>query len=138
MTTRSAIVTGGASGLGAATANRLRAEGLTVTTLDLAGASAGADVSLDVSLIADVAVWRAANGIHPQDRRPTGPEQLQTTLAESQQRLDRALSNASDDPVSLDRRHEIASGTFKDRRQRQRYDGAQPSEVRRSPSGPAR
>ena len=48
MIPRAAIVTGGASGLGAATANRLRAEGLTVTTLDLAGASAGADVSVDV------------------------------------------------------------------------------------------
>ena len=44
MISRAAIVTGGASGLGAATANRLRAEGLTVTTLDLAGA----DVSVDV------------------------------------------------------------------------------------------
>jgi conjugative relaxase-like TrwC/TraI family protein len=93
---------------------------------------------LDVSLIADVAVWRAANGIHPQDRRPTGPEQIQTTLAESQKRLDRALSNASDDPVSLDRRHEIASETFKDRQRRQQYDWAQPPEVRQSPSGPAR
>ena len=93
---------------------------------------------LDVSLIADVAVWRAANGIHPQDRRPTGPEQLQTTLAECQKRLDRALAHASDDPVNLDRRHELTSGTFKDRRQRQRYDGAKPSEIRQSPSGPAR
>jgi 3-oxoacyl-[acyl-carrier protein] reductase len=45
MIPRAAIVTGGASGLGAATANRLRAEGLTVTTLDLAGA----DVSVDVT-----------------------------------------------------------------------------------------
>ena len=45
MIPRAAIVTGGASGLGAATANRLRAEGLIVTTLDLAGA----DVSVDVT-----------------------------------------------------------------------------------------
>ena len=34
---RTALVTGGASGLGAATAARLRAEGLAVTTLDVSG-----------------------------------------------------------------------------------------------------
>jgi len=33
--TRNALVTGGASGLRAASAARLRAEGLTVTTLDV-------------------------------------------------------------------------------------------------------
>ncbi|HEX3206093.1 MAG TPA: SDR family NAD(P)-dependent oxidoreductase [Propionibacteriaceae bacterium] len=43
--TKTAIVTGGASGLGAATAARLRAEGLTVTTLDLAGADVAVDVT---------------------------------------------------------------------------------------------
>ena len=36
---RTALVTGGASGLGAASAARLRADGLTVTTLDLSGAA---------------------------------------------------------------------------------------------------
>lgn len=41
-----ALVTGGASGLGAASAVRLRAEGLTVTTLDVSGA---ADVTADVT-----------------------------------------------------------------------------------------
>jgi len=44
--TRTALVTGGASGLGAATAARLRAEGLTVTTLDVSGP---ADVVADVT-----------------------------------------------------------------------------------------
>jgi 2-dehydro-3-deoxy-L-rhamnonate dehydrogenase (NAD+) len=43
--TRTALVTGGASGLGAATAERLRAEGLKVTTLDLRGADVTADVT---------------------------------------------------------------------------------------------
>jgi len=42
---RTALVTGGASGLGAAAAERLRADGLTVTTLDLSGADASADVT---------------------------------------------------------------------------------------------
>jgi NAD(P)-dependent dehydrogenase (short-subunit alcohol dehydrogenase family) len=44
-TTRTALVTGGASGIGAATAERLRADGLTVTTLDLRGADVTADVT---------------------------------------------------------------------------------------------
>jgi 2-dehydro-3-deoxy-L-rhamnonate dehydrogenase (NAD+) len=43
--TRTALVTGGASGLGAATAERLRAEGLEVTTLDLSDADVSADVT---------------------------------------------------------------------------------------------
>ena len=43
---RTALVTGGASGLGAASAARLRAEGLTVTTLDVSGP---ADVTADVT-----------------------------------------------------------------------------------------
>jgi NAD(P)-dependent dehydrogenase (short-subunit alcohol dehydrogenase family) len=43
---RRAVITGGASGLGAAAAERLRAEGLTVTTLDLAP---GADLTVDVT-----------------------------------------------------------------------------------------
>jgi len=43
---RTAVVTGGASGLGAATAARLREEGLRVVTLDVAG---GADELVDVT-----------------------------------------------------------------------------------------
>jgi 2-dehydro-3-deoxy-L-rhamnonate dehydrogenase (NAD+) len=44
-TIRTALVTGGASGLGAAAAERLRADGLTVITLDLAGGDVAADVT---------------------------------------------------------------------------------------------
>jgi 2-dehydro-3-deoxy-L-rhamnonate dehydrogenase (NAD+) len=44
-TTRTALVTGGARGLGAAAAERLRADGLKVTTLDLRGADITADVT---------------------------------------------------------------------------------------------
>jgi 2-dehydro-3-deoxy-L-rhamnonate dehydrogenase (NAD+) len=49
-TIRTALVTGGASGLGAATAERLRTDGLTVTTLDLAGADITADVTDETAL----------------------------------------------------------------------------------------
>ncbi len=59
---RTVLVTGGASGLGAATAARLRAEGLAVTTLDVRGP---ADVITDVT---DEAVLRrAAAEIGPVD-----------------------------------------------------------------------
>jgi 2-dehydro-3-deoxy-L-rhamnonate dehydrogenase (NAD+) len=54
-TSRTALVTGGASGLGAATAKRLRGDGLAVTTVDLAGADVNADVTDEqaLQLVAD-------------------------------------------------------------------------------------
>jgi 2-dehydro-3-deoxy-L-rhamnonate dehydrogenase (NAD+) len=63
--TRTALVTGGASGLGAASAQRLRAEGLTVTTLDLASAGGPADVRADVT--DEQALRRVASEIGPID-----------------------------------------------------------------------
>jgi hypothetical protein len=44
------------------------------------------------ALIGEVAVWRAANGIDPQDRRPTGAGQLQAVSALWQQNLDRDVA----------------------------------------------
>jgi len=60
-TTRTALVTGGASGLGAAAAKRLRAEGLQVTTLDLINADVTADVADEPTLL------RVAGQIGPVD-----------------------------------------------------------------------
>lgn len=60
--THRALVTGGASGLGAASANRLRAAGLEVVTVDL---GPGADVTLDIT--DDVALAAAAAEIGPID-----------------------------------------------------------------------
>jgi len=60
-TTRTALVTGGASGLGAAAATRLRAEGLQVTTLDLLNADVTADVADEQALL------RVAGQIGPVD-----------------------------------------------------------------------
>ncbi|WP_330293012.1 SDR family NAD(P)-dependent oxidoreductase [Streptomyces sp. NBC_00576] len=62
-TVRSALVTGGAGGLGAATAERLRADGVQVTTLDLT--PDGADVRADVT--DEGALRRVAAEIGPVD-----------------------------------------------------------------------
>jgi len=59
---RTALVTGGASGLGAASAARLRADGLTVTTLDLSGP---ADTTADVT--DEAALREVADRIGPVD-----------------------------------------------------------------------
>jgi 3-oxoacyl-[acyl-carrier protein] reductase len=59
---RTALVTGGASGLGAASAARLRADGLTVITLDLSGP---ADVTADVT--DEAALRQVAGQIGPVD-----------------------------------------------------------------------
>ena len=88
-TTRTALVTGGGSGLGAATAERLRAEGLTVITLDLSGADVTADVT------DEEAVQQVAKEIGPVDvlvnsAGIVGPNEplLETTVAEWRRVLD--------------------------------------------------
>jgi hypothetical protein len=47
-------------------------------------------------LIGEIAVWRAANGINPQDPRPTGGTQLETLPALWKQHLDRDVARAAD------------------------------------------
>jgi len=59
---RTALITGGARGLGAATADRLRHDGIRVVTLDIAG---DADVIVDIT--DEAAFARAAETIGPVD-----------------------------------------------------------------------
>jgi ATP-dependent exoDNAse (exonuclease V) alpha subunit len=47
------------------------------------------------ALLGEVAVWRAAVGVDPQDRRPTGAGQLQAASTLWQQNLDRAVALCS-------------------------------------------
>ena len=51
------------------------------------------------ALIGEIAVWRAANGINPQDPRPTGGSQLETLPALWKQRLDRDIARATYPPA---------------------------------------
>ena len=51
------------------------------------------------ALIGEIAVWRAANGIDPQDPRPTGGTQLETLPALWKQRLDRDIARATYPPA---------------------------------------
>jgi conjugative relaxase-like TrwC/TraI family protein len=48
------------------------------------------------ALVGEIAVWRAANGINPQDLRPTGGDQLETARALWKQRLDRQIARSTD------------------------------------------
>jgi conjugative relaxase-like TrwC/TraI family protein len=50
----------------------------------------------NTALIGEIAVWRAANGIRPQDPRPTGGTQLETLPALWKQRLDRHIAHSAD------------------------------------------
>jgi hypothetical protein len=52
--------------------------------------------SQPTALVGEIAVWRAANGINPQDPRPTGGAQLETLPALWKQRLDRDIARATD------------------------------------------
>jgi AAA domain len=48
------------------------------------------------ALIGEIAVWRAANGINPQDPRPTGGTHLETLPALWKQHLDRQIARSAD------------------------------------------
>jgi hypothetical protein len=54
---------------------------------------------LNAAIIGEVAVWRAANGINPQDPRPTGGGQVEIASALWKQRLDRHIAHATYPPA---------------------------------------
>jgi conjugative relaxase-like TrwC/TraI family protein len=57
---------------------------------------AAAGIRPSTALIGEIAVWRAANGINPQDPRPTGGDQLETAPALWKQRLDRHIAHSTE------------------------------------------
>jgi hypothetical protein len=87
------------------------------------------------ALIGEVAVWRAANGINPQDPRPTGGTQLETLQVFWKHRLDRDIARATDPPAGARADERPAAHTVL----RRWHDDTQRPHQKpeRRPSGPA-
>jgi conjugative relaxase-like TrwC/TraI family protein len=98
-----------------------------------AWAAPGSHPSTD--LVREIAVWRAANGINPQDPRPTGGEgQLETLQALWKQHLDRQIARATYPPADAradERQTGRTAPSPSDDRQRPYQKGE------RRPSGPS-
>jgi hypothetical protein len=91
---------------------------------------------LSTALVGEIAVWRAANGVNPQDPRPTGEGgQLDTAAVLWKQRLDRDIARASYPPADARTDDRQAAHTAP----RRRYDDRQRpyQQAERRPSGPA-
>jgi hypothetical protein len=86
------------------------------------------------ALIGEIAVWRAANGIDPQDPRPTGGDQLETLPALWKQHLDRDIARATYPPADAKADERQAPLTAPSRRHDDRQRPYQMPE--RRPSGP--
>jgi hypothetical protein len=91
-------------------------------------ASAGSQPN--VGIIGEVAVWRAANGIDPGDRRPTGAGQLRAASALWQDHLDRSLDRCSNGLGRLEVREREAAGSLRERRPEDRQRLPQPPAIR--------
>ena len=73
---------------------------------------AAPETHLSAALIGEIAVWRAANGINPQDPRPTGGGgELETLPALWKQRLDRHIARATDPPADTSADERQPAGT---------------------------
>jgi PAS domain S-box-containing protein len=91
------------------------------------------------ALVGEIAVWRAANGINPQDPRPTGGTQLETLPALWKQHLDRHIARATDPAGNArsDERqaaHTAPSHRHDDSRRRYQKPGQRPN----GPAAPGR
>jgi conjugative relaxase-like TrwC/TraI family protein len=90
------------------------------------------------ALLGEVEVWRAANGVDRQDRRPTGPGHLQAAAALWQQNLDRAVALCSRG-LGADVEKRQIGGTPQDHQRQDRHRRPPTDAVRRgSPRGPRR
>jgi hypothetical protein len=96
---------------------------------------AAPETHISTALVREIAVWRAANGINPQDPRPTGGgTQLETLPALWKQRLDRDIARSTYPPAEARADHrQAAHTTFSPRDDRQRpYQKPE-----RRPNGPS-
>jgi hypothetical protein len=85
------------------------------------------------AIIGEIAVWRAANGINPQDPRPTGETQLEMLPALWKQHLDRDLARATYPPADARADERQAGRTALSPNDRQRPH----KKPERHPSGPS-
>ena len=88
------------------------------------------------AIIGEIAVWRAANAIHPSDPRPTGAGRLQTASALWQHHLDRSHARGNDHDIGLDIPERRSAPTSRDRRHQDRQRLSQPPAVH--PNSPPR
>jgi hypothetical protein len=86
------------------------------------------------ALVGDIAVWRAANGINPQDRQPTGGTQLEMLPALWKQHLDRDIACATNPPADARADKPYAGRTALSPRDVRHRRYQQPE---RRPSGPS-
>jgi conjugative relaxase-like TrwC/TraI family protein len=96
----------------------------------------GAAAELSTALVREIAVWRAANGINPQDSRPTGGGgELDTAAALWKQRLDRHSARSTHPPTDARTDERQAAHTAL---RRWRDDRQRPyQKPERRPSGPS-
>ena len=93
---------------------------------------------LTAALLGEVAVWRAAVGVDPQDRRPTGAGHLQAASTLWQQNLDRAVALCSRGLGGDVEKRQIG-GTPQDHQRQDQHRRPPTHTVRRgSPRGPGR
>ena len=90
------------------------------------------------TLVRDIAVWRAANGINPQDPRPTGGTQLETLPALWKQRLDRDIARATNPPADARADKPHAGRTALSPRDDRQRPYQQPERRPSRPSAPGR
>jgi hypothetical protein len=86
------------------------------------------------ALVREIAVWRAANGINPQDPRPTGGTQLEMLPTLWKQRLDRDIARATNPPADARADKPHAGRTALSPRDVRQRPYQQPE---RRPSGPS-
>ncbi|MFL6065667.1 MAG: C-terminal helicase domain-containing protein, partial [Friedmanniella sp.] len=90
------------------------------------------------ALIREIAVWRAANGINPQDPRPTGEGgQLDTAAARWKQRLDWQIARATADRERFDERQAAQTALSRSHRDSRRPYQT-PGQSRNGPAAPRR
>jgi hypothetical protein len=93
---------------------------------------------LSTALIGEIAVWRAANGIKPQDPRPTGEGQLETLPALWKQRLDRDIARATYPPAGARADERQAARTALSRNDDRQRPHQTPERRSNGPAAPGR